>query len=330
MAIIYNSVSLIFLAGVGLILPLFLFMILIYQYVFLKISFDKSLLFQESGESTQLNLQFWNQSVFPVGQITMTVKMKNLTTGEKRKQRIKKSLHTKMNEILFPVSELSYGVWHISCQRIRLYDPLHWFFLQKWKKVQTEIIQMPHRYEVNLIKTAMERDTLWEKEAYETGKTGTDASYIKEIREYQSGDRVRNIHWKLSAKKDQLMVKEYGQPSGQEVVFGLDMERLEEKDIVLIYSLLVACAEKGFGLLMMWKSQDNGLQTQFTVHKEEDVYLAMECLMRSNVSSWGEETEDRKEQLWLKNGCLYWEEIQIQDFSHGDFEEKLLEMELML
>lgn len=32
---------------------------------------------------------------------------------------------------------------------------------------------------------------------------------VSEIREYRPGDRMHNIHWKLSAKRDEIMVYEF-------------------------------------------------------------------------------------------------------------------------
>ncbi len=45
-------------------------------------------------------------------------------------------------------------------------------------------------------------------EAMESKEKGYDFSEISGIREYIPGDKLQNIHWKLSTKKDELMVKE--------------------------------------------------------------------------------------------------------------------------
>lgn len=42
-------------------------------------------------------------------------------------------------------------------------------------------------------------------------RRGDDSSEILEIREYRAGDRIQRVHWKLTAKNDTLMVKEYGE-----------------------------------------------------------------------------------------------------------------------
>ncbi len=66
---------------------------------------------------------------------------------------------------------------------------------------------------------------------------------ISDIRKYASGDRLRAIHWKLSAKKEELMVKNFEQATGASVELIIDatgegagLEALELED------RLVECA----------------------------------------------------------------------------------------
>ncbi|MBE5895658.1 MAG: DUF58 domain-containing protein [Lachnospiraceae bacterium] len=42
-----------------------------------------------------------------------------------------------------------------------------------------------------------------------TSHLGLPSGEIKEIREYHPGDKLQNIHWKMSAKTDDLLVKEF-------------------------------------------------------------------------------------------------------------------------
>lgn len=43
---------------------------------------------------------------------------------------------------------------------------------------------------------------------------GSDSAEITEIKEYQPGDPMRNIHWKLSGKAQELMTKHFGSENG--------------------------------------------------------------------------------------------------------------------
>lgn len=66
-------------------------------------------------------------------------------------------------------------------------------------------------------------------ECEESEKKGNDFSEVSDIREYVPGDRIRDIHWKLSAKQEALMVKERIAMSGSEMVL---LVRLNEEQEV--------------------------------------------------------------------------------------------------
>lgn len=60
-------------------------------------------------------------------------------------------------------------------------------------------------------------------EAEETLSKGHDFSEVTDMREYRPGDRIKDIHWKLSAKKQDLMVKERASVAQSQVILLLDL-----------------------------------------------------------------------------------------------------------
>lgn len=60
-------------------------------------------------------------------------------------------------------------------------------------------------------------------EAEESKNKGNDFAEVSDIREYIPGDRIRDIHWKLSAKQETLMVKERVAVAGSEMVMLLSL-----------------------------------------------------------------------------------------------------------
>ncbi len=65
-------------------------------------------------------------------------------------------------------------------------------------------------------------------EAVESKEKGYDFSDISGIREYIPGDKLQNIHWKLSVKKDDLMVKERVSVSAMQLNVLVDLSNNEE------------------------------------------------------------------------------------------------------
>ena len=60
-------------------------------------------------------------------------------------------------------------------------------------------------------------------ELSESQRKGNDHSEVSDIRAYRPGDRPRDIHWKLSARQRELMVKERVSLSGSEHVLLLEL-----------------------------------------------------------------------------------------------------------
>lgn len=55
--------------------------------------------------------------------------------------------------------------------------------------------------------------------------SGTDSAEITEIKEYRPGDPMRNIHWKLSGKAQELMTKHFGSENGMNAAVIADAGR---------------------------------------------------------------------------------------------------------
>lgn len=58
---------------------------------------------------------------------------------------------------------------------------------------------------------------------------GDDVSQISQIRNYIPGDKLQNIHWKLSAKNEELQVKEFSKPYSDEVTLLVELSIQADK-----------------------------------------------------------------------------------------------------
>ena len=126
-------------------------------------------------------------------------------------------LSAAVHEILLPCK--CRGAYDIGVSEIRLSDYLGLFSLRQHVKPLAVLTVYPR------IVTIPTFPVLTGAEG-EPGMHGTRGSEntesISDIRKYASGDRLRSIHWKLSAKKEELMVKNYEQASGADADLILD------------------------------------------------------------------------------------------------------------
>lgn len=89
-----------------------------------------------------------------------------------------------------------------------------------------------------------------EGEQQTVNRKGGDPSEVFELREYRTGDDVRSIHWKLSGKLDQLLVKESSDTSHYSTMILLDAglfagtDLCQEKLLSTAVSLALDFSEK--------------------------------------------------------------------------------------
>ena len=58
---------------------------------------------------------------------------------------------------------------------------------------------------------------------YSTEKAGGDPSEIFQLRDYREGDARHSVHWKLSARMNRLIVREFGLPLNPSLHFLLEL-----------------------------------------------------------------------------------------------------------
>ena len=235
MAILYQSVPLLFLAGAGFFLPLFLHIILLFQCFTTKVFVKNKQQYVPQDSSIFWELEIQNGGYFPLRQMDVTIFLKNRYTKEKITEKMSFSVEVGNHSIQKELPKLSYGVWEVTSTKIRIHDFLCLFSIKKRGKMDMEIIVLPALVPCNITRTN------WDTQEVSSDQPSTyfqklqkqrevDSSVLEGVREYRPGDSKRDIHWKLSAKKDMLFVKEYGFFEKKERILAIGTKILTEAD----------------------------------------------------------------------------------------------------
>lgn len=108
------------------------------------------------------------------------------------------------------------GIVQIKVKSLRIKDFMGFRFFRQRCDASAELVVMPEQiFNVSYDTVNMEQGML---ESEESTKRGNDFSDVQEIREYIPGDKLMSIHWKLSAKRDILMVKDRVSMSDKQLV----------------------------------------------------------------------------------------------------------------
>ena len=109
------------------------------------------------------------------------------------------------------------GAFYYEVESLRIYDLFGLFYVTPYKNRKTEIIVKP---------LALRPERLPDFEAARSSKTVKSNSLesdIYDIREFAQGDLLKSVHWKASAKRDMLLVREALEEVHENACFPLDL-----------------------------------------------------------------------------------------------------------
>lgn len=167
------------------------------------------------------------------------------------------------------------GSIEVRLEFIRIYDFLGIFCMSRKAKKRASVKIMPEFKLMPVEITRKTREFQAEAEEYSGEKRGDDPSEIYQVREYRVMDSLKDIHWKLSAKEEELMVKERGFPLGCTVLIWFDAREGKlsaegfSKMVERAASLSVTLAEQKCIHLAAWYEEKNERIVKCRVRDEE-------------------------------------------------------------
>lgn len=176
------------------------------------------------GREISLKIVLKCPEVIPQGPMQMDVEYDNFIFEEKRQQRIiLKPGEKKRLEFLLPYVPENSGKTCVRIKKAKIYDLLGIMCCTAGGEKEQEIIIYPDVKSLEVKKSNLSSPKN-QGEAYDESKKGQDVSEVFDMREYQLGDSVKSIHWKLSGKLDKLIVREFGNPTNYQTALYYDME----------------------------------------------------------------------------------------------------------
>lgn len=112
------------------------------------------------------------------------------------------------------------GGYEIGIRDLYVYDPLKVFRIRMRRDNLRPVFVMPRR---PVIVTDGEGAASEVNTTEVRNLRGADRTELTEIKEYRMGDGLRDIHWKLSSKTQDLMVKHYGMNACRSICFLPDL-----------------------------------------------------------------------------------------------------------
>lgn len=175
-----------------------------------KMLLDSTSASKNHGFTVQLLIE--NRCIFPVGRAITNIEYFNCFDGKKNSFCLLLPIQERNSQsVAFKLSSKFCGMLNIRCSHITIYDPLKVFKFKVNCNIVKEIPVLPEGHEIGGQICFTDR-TNDESSLFSEHKPGDDPSEIFDLRGYNPGDKLNRIHWKLSSKKDDFIVKDYSLP----------------------------------------------------------------------------------------------------------------------
>lgn len=172
----------------------------------------------EKGEKLPVTVTVRNRLPLTSGQVSVVLTVKNTLTGEEQKERLTFLAGPKPLTVFHNVTSSCCGQLVVTLKKGRLFDYLGLLALPLKLSKRTSTLFYPSvRKPLLAVEQALLPDS--EGEQYSPKTPGHDPSELFGLREYREGDRIAQIHWKLSVKTGETMVREYSLPISDSLLF---------------------------------------------------------------------------------------------------------------
>ena len=243
------------------------------------------------GETSEVLIKIKNQSAMPVLFADTVLDVGNAVTGETKQLDLPFSVmgHGKCEQKVSLTSRYC-GKCEYVIKGAAVTDMMRFLIHKRdlWGSGQT--IVMPDVGEIVPDEQSREASDM-ESFRYSQTKKGPDVSETLAIREYQPGDSIKRIHWKLSYKTGDTMVKESSYPIFNSMLLLLETGFISPEEMKpewmdtmteVTMSLAAGLTAKGIGFEICTYDQKEGKLYRRRIDTEDDLWAAAGMLLSAH------------------------------------------------
>ena len=282
LALIFESIGFALLGFSAVVFAVLSFVFLLYLRGKVKMRLVIPAKVADRAQGFTMRLEVLNKAFLPLGKIKVFVRYGERTIDKKEKMTICPEDVPRGESVeLRRLSISEAGYYEFQIKKFRVYDPVGLFYLTKRGKSIAHAMILPELCEVPVRIGGGVKLFYGESMEYDDDQPGMDPSEIFDVREFRDGDKLQRIHWKLSARMDDLMVKEDSMPKACAIVLFFPEGCIYENGGLdylasLSYTLMDAkCAH-----YVAWQSQSRSDVVRMRVQDEESFYEAITTYMQ--------------------------------------------------
>lgn len=241
----------------------------------------------ERGRESLVKLIITNRCILPATKMKAMVVVKDVMRGRKKKYRMTMPAVPKgESEYIQSVSFYGTGSYEVFLSKLQIYDVTGLLCHNVRMKKRGLVQVLPELHDVPVRLTLATKNFYGEADVYEENRPGHDNSEIFQVREYREGDRLQNVHWKLTAKQDDLMVKDYSMPKACPVILFLSYQPGKRRRLLwfleTVASLSFSIMDAGCPHYVVWYDGSELDVVRVRVDDEESLFYMIGMLMKTH------------------------------------------------
>lgn len=349
MGIMYTSDAILLLAFGILVFLVLSFADLIIRFFAINCKIEVPISTADVGDSVTVKVKVKNGSVLAISKMRYQLVTKNLMLSDSCKHKVYgETIIPGSNQLTFTMVPEEPGNYEVELRTIYIYNMTGTYYVKKRIKKSAYFQVNPAITGTNVTLMEHTKNFYGESDTYNDLKAGSDPSETFQIREFMAGDKLQRIHWKLSAKMDDLMVKENGDPKSAPVVIFLNYEVPKQKKVDhceaflgLAYSISFSLLDSGCYHFVSWYSGTRKDIVRVRICDEESFFFMMSAFLSDSY----EKSPEPLQQLYKEKyrGERYLFELyldsqlklmknkqEIRVFTDAKWEEELEGLEIIL
>ena len=195
----------------------------------------------QQGQVIRLKINVHNKSFIPFVRGKINVVVENTSFGIKRGLFDSFCLLDKTGAIELKIASMYCGKININIRSVRIFDFMGITSRKRFHDVIKGIYVFPDYSRVMGVTEYVSQN--YEKEKYFRNKKNSNLSEILQYREYQRGDGLKLINWKLTDKFGQLMVREFDTPLDNNIIVVFDINSDDKICISTLCGVLMAISD---------------------------------------------------------------------------------------
>ena len=285
LAFMYQNVTIMLLVYMEAVLFLVAFCSVLYRKHRIKGRLELPVGIAEKGRESLIKLTVTNRGRIPVNRMKALITVWDHMRGKRRNYWMTLPIVPKGgSEFIQLVSFYGAGNYEVMLKKLRIYDVTGLLHSDIRIKNQSMVQVLPELHDVPVKITLATKNFYGEADVYDEHTPGHDNSELFQVREYRAGDRLQNVHWKLTAKQDEIMVKEHSLPKACPVILFLSYQPGKRRRLLqfleAVASLSFSIMDAGCPHYVVWYDGAEMDVMRLRVDDEESLFYFIGVLMK--------------------------------------------------